>query len=74
MSAHFLYVFTIAVSIAVTAPALIAQSRTLSSKAYVTFEKKGADSELIVLAFLNLSPVMDVTIYCLGTSCPFDMK
>jgi hypothetical protein len=71
MSAHFFFAFTVVVSIAVTAPALIAQSRTLPSKAYVTFEKKGADSELIGLAVGDLSPGTKVTVNCTGPSCPF---
>lgn len=74
MSAHLLGVFTFAVSIAVTAPALIAQSRTLSSKAYVTFERKGTDSELIGLAVGDLSPGTKVTVNCTGPSCPFGRR
>ena len=74
MSAHFFLAFTVAVSLAVTAPALIAQSRTLTSKAYVTFERKGADSELIGLAVGDLSPGMKVTVNCSGPSCPFASK
>jgi hypothetical protein len=74
MSAHFFLAFTVAVSIAVTAPGLIAQSRTLSSKAYVTFERKGADSELIGLAVGDLSPGMKITVQCTGPSCPFEKR
>jgi len=74
MSAHFVPAFTFLVSIAVAAPALIAQSRTLPSKAYVTFERKGADSELIGLAVGDLSPGTKVTVNCSGPSCPFETR
>ena len=51
-----------------------AQGRSAGTAVYATFERAGADTELIGLAVGDISPGTKVTIMCSGASCPFSEK
>lgn len=51
-----------------------AQGRSPGTAVYATFERAGADTELIGLAVGDISPGTKVTIMCSGASCPFSEK
>lgn len=51
-----------------------AQTPTIRSQVYATFERAGGVTELVGLAVGDVPPGAQVTINCSGTSCPFSTK
>jgi hypothetical protein len=74
MSANRVSILVLAACMTTAAHSTGAQSRTVASTVYATFEKKGEKSELIGLAVGNIAAGTKVTLNCSGTSCPFAKK
>ena len=72
MRSSIWFILAIAALLAFSATAL-AQPK-IPSSVYATFERSGANTELIGLAVGDITAGTKVTINCAGTSCPFSSK
>ncbi|HXV16434.1 MAG TPA: hypothetical protein VD758_06620 [Gemmatimonadaceae bacterium] len=66
--------FILAIAALLAFPETISAQPKIGSSVYATFERSGANTELIGLAVGDIAPGTKVTINCSGTSCPFSSK
>ena len=66
--------FILVIAAFLACPATVSAQPKIGSSVYATFERSGANTELIGLAVGDIAPGTKVIINCSGTSCPFSSK